>query len=277
MDSTLPPTNIPAPGPGTVLHVVDGASLQSAPSAVVTADWTIGAGNGREEQLGFVVGMDVDAAGRLYLLDPLCACARVYGPAGQFLRQFGKRRSGPGELKAPHGEVEPRALSGLAVSGDTVFVLDDHLQMFDTAGTFLSRSSPSLLFNTAASITATPSGLLVNRRPMRTPDADVYEFSLYDARRETEEEVFSVVEHTITMGYVHRRPLPTGPLVFTVAESGSVYFAASDSFDIIRVGLDGRAHERFIAHIERVPVQSSDIQDLAASLNRFVQDRIHLE
>lgn len=73
--------------------------------------------------------LEVDAAGRLYVLDLQASRVRVFDPAGRHLRSFGGPGAGPGELTQPAGLA-------LAANGD-VWVLDagnGRFVVFDSAG-----------------------------------------------------------------------------------------------------------------------------------------------
>jgi len=54
---------------------------------------------------GTIGEVEVTPEGEVAVLDESGACVRVYGPEGEFLRRFGRRGSGPGELLHPGGLV----------------------------------------------------------------------------------------------------------------------------------------------------------------------------
>ena len=53
-----------------------------------------------ELQFGEIVSLDVDRAGRIYVLDQQAQEVRVFSPAGEYLRSVGQPGEGPGELSA---------------------------------------------------------------------------------------------------------------------------------------------------------------------------------
>lgn len=78
--------------------------------------FTVGVADGAEhEMFGQVSAVAFDDDGRLYVLDRGSHRVAVFSPDGRFVRMFGRRGGGPGELQAP---------VGIAVSGDEVLVLD---------------------------------------------------------------------------------------------------------------------------------------------------------
>jgi 6-bladed beta-propeller len=82
---------------------------------------------------GRIADLDVDGAGRLYVLDQLAREVRVFDPDGRFLRRMGRRGEGPGEF----GQF----VNGVIVLDGTVVVADwtlGRLTTFDTAGGVIS-------------------------------------------------------------------------------------------------------------------------------------------
>ena len=67
----------------------------------------IGGADGRDEAtiFGRIDGLEIDHAGRVYVLDTRATAVRVFGPDGEFLHSLGRRGSGPGEFGRPDGMV----------------------------------------------------------------------------------------------------------------------------------------------------------------------------
>jgi hypothetical protein len=77
----------------------------------------IGGIDGPEEaQFGMVMGMDIDAAGNVYVLDFQAAEVRVFGPDGAYRQTLGGPGGGPEELS--------RQATGVFVVGQEVWVAD---------------------------------------------------------------------------------------------------------------------------------------------------------
>lgn len=84
-------------------------------------------------QFGQIAGVDVDAAGNLYVADQQAQEIRVFDATGAHLRTIGAPGAGPGELG--------RAVSGVFVVGEEVVVADlgnARISRFATDGTFLA-------------------------------------------------------------------------------------------------------------------------------------------
>jgi len=67
-------------------------------------------------QFGQIVGVDVDDAGNVYVLDQQANDIRVYDGTGKYVRTIGQSGSGP-------GEIGPNS-AGLEVMGDQVYIAD---------------------------------------------------------------------------------------------------------------------------------------------------------
>jgi hypothetical protein len=67
-------------------------------------------------QFGMVVGLDIDGAGQVYVLDMQASEVRAFDGSGAWVRSFGRPGGGPGELS--------RQLTGVFVLGGEVWVAD---------------------------------------------------------------------------------------------------------------------------------------------------------
>jgi len=66
--------------------------------------WRLGGDSEDEHQFfGLLTGLDVDAAGNLYLLDAQLHVVKVFSPDGAYLRSLGREGEGPGEFRRPAG------------------------------------------------------------------------------------------------------------------------------------------------------------------------------
>lgn len=96
----------------------------------VEQDLMVGTATGEPEyQFGQIAGIDVDAEGRIYVMDQQAREVRVFGPDGEFVVAMGKAGSGPGELSQAAGPV--------FVAGDTVVVPDvmqQRITLYTAAG-----------------------------------------------------------------------------------------------------------------------------------------------
>jgi hypothetical protein len=106
--------------------------IDELPLLPVTERLRIGSVEDPDWGFSRVQAVDVDARGRIYVLESLDRTIRVFDRDGTFLRRMGGRGEGPGEFGF--------ALS-FGVTGDTVWTIDHslgRLTLFDTAGEVLS-------------------------------------------------------------------------------------------------------------------------------------------
>jgi len=87
-----------------------------------------------EDVFGSVADVDIDPAGRVYVLDRFDKEIRVFDTSGVYLRTIGRQGSGPGELKSPTAlDWGP---------GLRLWVLDGgngRFTVFDTAGAYVGQ------------------------------------------------------------------------------------------------------------------------------------------
>jgi len=90
------------------------------PAAVaLTEDLVIGNDTSREDYwFGFLNALDVDAAGRIYTVDPKSIRIRIFGPDGGLVRAFGRKGQGPAEFSGP---------GGIVAAPDGTFIVSDVL------------------------------------------------------------------------------------------------------------------------------------------------------
>jgi hypothetical protein len=72
------------------------------PIVSLTEDFSIGGtGAAGEYVFSYLMDLDIDHEGNIYVLDLKDRCIKVFDPSGQFLRKIGRRGQGPGELGGP--------------------------------------------------------------------------------------------------------------------------------------------------------------------------------
>jgi hypothetical protein len=106
------------------------ASLSGTPSLV----YAVGTASGRSwEMFGRIVDVAFDADDHAYVLDAQATRVFVFDERGGFVREFGRRGGGPGELRTPVAiEVTAnRMVAVLDVAGDVT--------LFHTSGDFVAR------------------------------------------------------------------------------------------------------------------------------------------
>jgi hypothetical protein len=136
--STCEPTSA---GGGADVEVTDSAGVTlvrnryegfDTLAARLVEETRIGLTGGPDEyQFHRILGLTVDALARTFVANGATSSVRVYDRQGQWVRDIGRRGSGPGEFQG---------LSSPAIWRDSLGVYDSHnlhFALFDTAGQLL--------------------------------------------------------------------------------------------------------------------------------------------
>ena len=118
-----------------------------------------GMDGGPETEFGMIIGVDVDAAGRVYVADQQARRLRVFEADGTFVRDLGGPGEGPGEFGP--------GLAGVFVEGETVYAPDitnQRIGLFTTEGEVLPPRSVALTDGSPLRWDETGSGELVAQR-----------------------------------------------------------------------------------------------------------------
>lgn len=122
-----------------VVHNADEPLWTPGTAWRVTEDLRIGSAMSDGPDLfGAILSFDVDAWGRIFVLDDLAQEVRVFDSDGAFVRTVGRKGEGPGEFLQA-GSVDLSRNGEIWVMG----MSQGRVAIFDTAGTFM-RQEPTL-------------------------------------------------------------------------------------------------------------------------------------
>jgi len=97
---------------------------------------TVGQNEDPEQSLAQPLGLVVDEDGQIYVVDSKEAKIKIFSPEGKFVRSFGQKGQGPGELNMP---------SGINLTADGRLLVEDALNrkmiFFSLEGEFLEEKS----------------------------------------------------------------------------------------------------------------------------------------
>jgi hypothetical protein len=136
---------------------VEAASLDELPQLTLVEELRIGSVSDPDVGFSEIGGVQVDAAGNVYVLENREREIRVYSGAGESLRTIGGSGDGPGELRAGVGPVP---LFGIL--GDSLIVIDRgaaRISVFSLAGDLLDD------YRIGSSIVQVPPGVAFTVRP----------------------------------------------------------------------------------------------------------------
>lgn len=225
------------------------------------------------EMFGEVRGLQLDALGRIYVLDAQAKEVRVFDAQGKHVRSFGRQGGGPGEFE------DPAAL--LWGPDDDLWVVDQRnarFSVFDTAGTYLtSHPRPG-----GFAILPWPGGfdrngklhdLVVSMRPGSPPMEGLARF---DRQLEPEDTFarppFVGETFELRMGNnIMIAGVPFAPrLVWELGPDGDIWLGVSDQYRLHRVNYDGDTLRIVERDFEPVEVTEADREEGMERLQRFI-------
>lgn len=239
------------------------SDLNSVPP--LTADLAWVAGDGDDGETFYEVrGMALDDEHNVYVL--AADGVRVLGSHGRALTSFGRRGRGPGELWNPRG---------IAIGGDTVFILDDAVKIFGLDGQYRGQlASRSGTYLTAHDIRYTNHGLATFRWRMQRPrgaetSTDTLEVRLLNVA--TGEESWPITQVPFTLYRLSKTGLEGSPVMGarpSVAITAEAQTIVSDpqSFTVQVTTHKGRILDVVVADLPRVPTTRNDYRDAIASV-----------
>jgi hypothetical protein len=225
------------------------------------------------EMFGEVRGVQLDALGRLYVLDAQAKEVRVFDAAGKHVRTFGRQGGGPGEFE------EPAAL--LWGPDENLWVVDQRnsrFSVFDTAGTYLtSHPRPGGFaflpwpggFDSAGNL----HDVAVSAKPGSPPMVGL---ARYDRQMEPVDTFarppFVAETFELRMGNnIMMMGVPFSPqLVWELSPDGDVWLGVNDRYRLHRVNYEGDTLRVVEREFEPLPVTEADRQAGMERLQNFI-------
>jgi hypothetical protein len=230
----------------------------------LTEELSIGGISGDVEyEFGRVTGIDVDAAGNLYVADVLAQEIRVFDAQGVYVQTIGKPGQGP-------GEIGPGGLVGVFVLGDEVIIPDmanARLNRYTLEGEDLEATRMDIL-----------SGLPL--RWDRIANGLVAQLRTIDTNQNSETELEPTGDVIVTMSREARDTLATLPIgkavqitggapeilmfgaepIWDAADDGTLIYGVNSEVRIEVWGPDGTLRHVVARDFEPKPVGDSDKQ-----------------
>jgi len=224
------------------------------------------------ELFGRVTALEMDAAGRIYVLEGQAQEIRVFDRDGAFIRTIGRKGGGPGEFNQPIGMAWSKA-------GD-LWVIDpqnNRISIIDTAGAFVG-SHPAIGgwiympwpggFDTAGAFyTYVPD--LVNRPGMFLVRYDTALNPLDSLRPPQfpgDQEFFELRSER---GFMRTGVPFTPSLEWSLTTAGDFWAALTGPYELFRVNGRGDTLRRVTRTFDPVPVTGEDVDSAIAGLEWF--------
>ncbi len=225
------------------------------------------------ELFGDVAALEVDRAGRIYVLEPQAKEIRVFDARGAHVRTFGRKGGGPGEFEQP---------AGLMWDPDgRLWVVDQQnarFSVFDTAGTFFTSHHR----RGGYSLYPWPGGIDARGRLYDIARFDAgrgessYGLLRMDARMQPADTFLlpdrdgPVFEIRHDNGNRMSASVPFSPrLVWRRDHGGDVWVGTSDRYSIARMSFEGDTLRVVERDFEPVPVTAAERDTALGRLKWF--------
>lgn len=249
-----------------------GGLWEGSESWTVEEDLRIGAAAGEPEyQFGQIVGLDVGADGRIYVMDQQASEVRVFSPDGQYVTSIGRPGGGPGELGQAAGPV-------FVGPGDTISVPDASHQR-------VTRFTPE---GEPAGTYALPMTGGIPVKWMQTPQAELVQQAMIMAmpgqegveprnlllRRDATGQILDtlkVMPAGQTMDFSSGQPRMTlfaPEPMWAIRPDGSLLYGNNGEYRLEVLGLDGQVQRIIKRDQERRPISERDQQEF----RRVIED-----
>lgn len=226
------------------------------------------------EMFGAVAALEVDAAGRIYVLEPQARQVRVFDADGTHVRSFGRKGGGPGEFEGPAGLMWD--------SAGRLWTVDQQLgrfSVFDTAGTFVtSHMRPAGFMMMPWPGGMDRSGRLYDvgllpgggfRHALLRYDSamqprDTFRFPEFEAEAFTYEDAKKTKSMSMTVPFTPSR-------AWRMDGEGNVWTGVSDRYRMARLNFRGDTVRIVEKEFEAVPVSSEDRDSALAKTKWFTE------
>jgi len=266
---TLPSGTIVVTNPATGIW-------DSASAWRVVEELRIGTLEGTGPDLfGEVNALEVDQAGRIYVLEGQAKELRLFDRNGDHVRTVGRQGGGPGEFNSPIG-------LGWGPDGN-LWVIDpqnNRISVIDTGGTFVGSHY------TLGGFIISPwpggfdtDGVLYNYAPDRSQEGFAVLLVRYNAavrpidtvrppRDPTPQEFFDLK----TQGGFMRAGIPFRPtLEWHLTRAGDFWAALTGPYELFRLSPSGDTLRKLTRDFEPIPVTGADVDSAIAGLEWFTK------
>jgi hypothetical protein len=227
----------------------------AATKLVLEEIYTVGGGDSPEESFVEVVALDVLKDGTAYVLDMKDNRVKVYDAKGKFLRVFGKKGQGPGELNQP---------VGLLITPENEVLVEDalnqRLAFFDLEGKFLRHLSTAKALGLSG-IEMDGRGLMV-ARSMGMGDAGKMYMDVKTYDKDLNPKVkLAAVEFPVSL-QTKINPFSGMTLLYALDGQGHMFFGSAKGYEIKVLSLDGKLLKMIGREYDPVAITKEDKDEM---------------
>ena len=260
-----------AAGGGIVVHNTDEPLWTPGEEWRVVEDLRIGSAMSEGPDLfGAVYSFEVDAWGRIFVLDDHAQEVRVFDPDGAFVRTVGKKGEGPGEFtEAVSVDLSP--------SGE-IWVMDmgeGRVSIFDTTGAYLRQERT----NTGGwSVKPYPGGFdPMGRYNVLIRSADAREMARFD-RSYNPIDTIPIPENPVELEFIETPGLSVavpfqGSMRWRFSPAGTVWTLLTGRYELTEMTTGGEVLRTVTKEHAPIPVTDEDREEAIADFDWFTSLR----
>lgn len=239
---------------------------------VLVEDLRLGSLEGEgPEVFGQIADLEVDRAGRIYVLDRQAFEVRIFGPDGSHLATFGRQGEGPGELKQPQGlELGPAGRVWIVDVGNQRYAV------IDSAGGLVEERRRF----TGGFVFPWPGTVLVDGRVIDVDFAfedgtPTRTYTLWSPGGELLDTVPVPADEGATFTHTSENSrtsvsVPFAPqLERTWDPGGGMWFGLPDRYRVVRTDLEGDTTRVVERAWDPVPVTAAELEEALGNLEWF--------
>jgi len=233
---------------------------KGAPTRLVFEEiYTVGGGESPDASFVSATGLDVLPDGTVFVIDSKDSRVKVFDAAGKFLRAFGRKGQGPGEMNQP---------TGILVTPDQEILIEDilnrRLAVFAPDGTFRRHVSTAKALGISG-IQMDGRGLIVARSMGLAEGGKMaLEVKTYDAEFNPKVKLASFEMQVSTQVKVN--PFQAMNLLYALGRDGLLYLGSAKTYEIRVVSAEGRLLKTVGRDSDPVPVTQADKDEMLKSL-----------
>jgi len=232
----------------------------AATKLILEEIYTAGGGDSLEESFAEIVALDVGKDGTAYVLDMKDNRVKVFDVRGKFLRAFGKKGQGPGELNQP---------VGLTITPENEILVEDvlnqRLALFTLDGKFLRHISTAKTLGLSG-IEMDGRGLIV-ARSMGLGDAGKMSIDVKTYDKDLNPKIkLAAVEYSISL-QSKINPYSAMNLLYALDSQGRLYLGSQKGYEIKVLSLEGRLLKTIGRDYDPVAITKEDKDGMLKQLS----------
>jgi hypothetical protein len=231
----------------------------AATKLILEEIYAVGSGASPEESFNTISALDVLEDGTVYVLDTKDSQVKVFDGRGRFLRAFGRKGQGPGELNQPVGLI--------ITPENEVFIedaLNQRLAIFSLGGKFLRNISTAKALGFSG-IKMDSRGVII-ARSMGLGEAGkmLFDVKIYDKDLNPKIKL-AVVEFPISL-QSKIDPFSTTNMIYALDDQGHIFLGSQKGYEIKVLSLEGKLIKTIGRDYDPIAITKEDKDEMLKAL-----------